>query len=163
MAVPTSRRDLLHRTNANLDHIEQLVASQREGGKDVTAFETTQLVNSFLVTVLQHWDELERDWSQLGRRGLSWPAFTHTQPPQQSMQCLGKIRDALAHGLFAIEGENGEIAALHLWTCPDGKNVDWSATISVKHMREILETFVRFAEGRRLPFRPKKVKGDQCP
>jgi hypothetical protein len=114
------------------------------------------------MTLLQHWDELENDWAHLPQQGVAWPTITTSIPKQAAKECVGKIRDALTHGLFTIEGENGEIAALHLWTCPKRQTVDWHATITVDQMQNILECFVTLAKGKNLPFQPKRQAGDQC-
>lgn len=149
------RKDLLRRTMKNLEFIEAHV------GQD-SVFEITQLVNSFLATVLINWDDLESEWANLSQKGVTWENFEQSdgRSPRDS---IGKIRDALAHGQFVFEENNqGIIQRIHLWTCPDRKTVDWHAVISVKQMRQVLEAFVTLAERRDPPLPSPKRRGDPC-
>lgn len=122
--MPTSRNGIVERTMTNYEFIKQAEASSPSDGQ-VKVYEATQLVNSFLMTLLQNWDELENDWPHLAQADLRWPSIKTSKSNQQARQCIGKIRDALAHGLFVFEeSQSGEIAAMHLWTCADRKTVD---------------------------------------
>jgi hypothetical protein len=132
------------------------------GKKLVAPHEVTQLVNSFLMTLLQNWDESESRWSHLRSGGVQWPKIQSSEPNQQPKRCIGKIHDALAHGCFVFEGDDGdEIKGLSLWTCADrNKGVDWSLTLSVEEMRAMLRCFAVLASEQSLNERRKKVKND---
>lgn len=77
---------------------------------------------------------------------------------------MKKIRDALAHGNISFEADQkNEIAAIHLWTCPLGKDkVDWDCKLDIKQLRNILVEFVGFANDNDLPNRKPMKKGDAC-
>jgi len=157
-----SRNDILERTMANYKFIKQTEASSPPDGP-AKIYEATQLVNSFLMTLLQNWDELEQNWPHFPQAGLRWPSIKTSGSNHQARQCIGKIRDALAHGLFVFEGDQmGKIAAMHLWTCPDGKTVDWHAVISIGEMEQMLKCFVELAGARNLPLPRAKRKGMLC-
>jgi len=160
-----SRKVIIERTMANLDCINAIKTLQATAGKVTAPYDVTQLVNSFLMTLLHNWDELKNGWPQLKQNGVMWPKIQSSKPNQPAQQCVGKIRNALAHGCFVFEGpEDGEIAALHLWICrpPDYKEVEWHAEISVSDMRQMLDCFVQLAEANDLPPRAAKRKGQSC-
>ena len=138
--MPRNNNDILKRIIFNLEYIKK--------NKDVDGpFEVTQLMNSFLMAVIQKWDELKKDW-------------------QGKNRCVDmkKIRDALAHGNISFEADQKkEIAAIHLWTCPLGKDeVDWDYKLDIKQLRNILYEFVDFAKDNDLPNRKPMKKGDVC-
>jgi len=164
MATPTKPSDILDRTIANIDCINAMKTLQGEPGKTIAPFEVTQLLNSFLLTVLQNWDELEAGWCNLPQGNAPWPEVTTSEGKQHPKDIIGKLRDALAHGLFTIEGENGEIDSIHFWTCtpPEYKDVNWHATLSLSVIRSILDGFVHVTSRQNLRFKTKKQKGDKC-
>lgn len=151
-----SRNDVLYRTKSNLTFIQG--KETKEG-----PFAVTQLVNSFLMTLLQNWDEMEIEWPHLRQTGVAWPKVCTSEPSLQARQCIGKIRDALAHGCFAFEGpDDGEIEALHLWTCQDRTTVDWDMTITVEDMEKMLQCFIELANRTALREREPKKLGEPC-
>lgn len=154
-----SRKDILERTMSNLEFIEKAAVSPALN-ESAKVYEITQLVNSFLMTLLQNWDELKADWPYLKQAGLKWPSISTSAPSQQARQCIGEIRNALAHGLFEFEeGQSGDITALHLWTCSDHETVKWHAEISVEDMRQMLNCFVQLAKQKDLQLRRPRQKG----
>jgi hypothetical protein len=158
--IVQTRREVLERTMANFGFIDAAARGATPASPRV--YEVTQLVNSFLMTLLQHWDDIEADWPHLPQAGVTWPRI-ESEPTLQARQCVGKIRDSLAHGLFVFEeNDDGEIAALHMWTCPDQTTVDWHATISIGDMRAMLQCFVELAKRENLPFGHAKRRGDPC-
>jgi hypothetical protein len=160
MAVPTKRSDLLDRTMANLLIIESIAKNGTLPSNQTEAFETTQLVNSFLVTLIQHWDALEKEWHRIPQNDIPWPRIS-TNPNEHPRQYIGKIRDALAHGLFFVDGENGKITSMRFWTCPPrSRVVDWDVELTVLQMRQILVCIIIIAKKQDLPFPSPKKKGD---
>ena len=156
--ITRSRRTLIRRTLANLQFIDD---RQSDDGP----FEITQLVNSFLVILLQNWDDLESNWSHIEHAKLKWPTIQSSRPNQQPWQSIGKIRDAMAHGLFVFEEDDSkEICALHVWTCatPNHETVDWDARITVEAMRQMLECFAMAAQRGVLKPRTARHSGDSC-
>ncbi len=152
----TSRNDLVTRTLENLRYIDD--HKSQDG-----PFEVTQLVNSFLLIVLQNWDDLESDWHHLKHGGVDWPPIQTSEPNMRPQSCINKIRDALAHGCFTFEGDGqGEIRILHLWTCVNGMTVDWDAQITVEQMNQMLKCFAGLAIAKQLRGIDKKKKGDSC-
>ncbi len=51
-----ARKEIIERTMANLDLVDNLKKNQGPGCKAAPPYEVTQLVNSFLMTLLQNWD-----------------------------------------------------------------------------------------------------------
>lgn len=154
--ITRSRRKLIRRTLVDLQFIDD---QQSDDGP----FEITQLVNSFLVILLQNWDDLEPDWPQTPQCGLNWPSIECSNPNQQTRQCIGKVRDALAHGLFVFEEDDQhDIYALHLWTCPDRTTVDWHARITIDAMRQMLTCFADAAQRSTLTPRVARKAGEAC-
>ena len=131
MPQSQSRNEFLKSTMANLAFIDEAFQSKKR------VYDVTQLVNSFLMT----FSALGRTREGLasiaaGWSGVAWPSKI-SPPNQQARECVERYAMRMAHGnLVCQEGQSGEIAALHLWTCKDGKMVDWHATISVKDMRK---------------------------
>lgn len=153
--MTSSRKEIMRRVRFNLDFID----GRKQGDGP---YEVTQLLSSFLMTLHLNWDDLEGKWDQLSQKGIAWPKIEQ-EGLQQPKQAIHKMRNALAHGLIAFEEDsNGEIAAIHLWTCPDRRTVDWSARLTVLDVRQMLDCFVRAAEGTvgDLP-RPRR-KGESC-
>ena len=152
--MPKSRKDIIDRTIENLRCVDERV---------VAPHEVTQLVNSFLMTLLQNWDDLEPTWSNLSQKDIQWPKAACSDPTLQPRDFIGKIRDALAHGCFVFEGhDGGEIERLSLWTCPDRTTVDWDLTITVNDMRQMLKCFASIAARQPLATREAKQKGQPC-
>lgn len=152
---PESRRDFVRRTLFNLKFIENQAA-------DDGPFEVTQLINSFLLVVLQNWDDLEDQWPHL-KKSQEWPQFVSSHEHWQPHQQVGKFRDAFAHGCFTADVDNAaRIGNLRLWTCVDGKTVDWHAIVSVTQMRKMLTCFVVAAEAHLVRGLRGKRLGDPC-
>lgn len=149
-----SRKEIIERTMTNLRCVDERAAAP---------YEVTQLVNSFLMTLLQNWDDLESGWPHLSSEQVKWPKVQSSERNQQPKQCVGKIRDALAHGCFVFRGpDGGDIESMSMWTCPDRQTVDWDMTISVADMRSMLECFASLAAQQPLKEREKKQKGARC-
>ncbi len=158
-----SRKEIIERTMSNLRCVDDIKRGQGDEGKESSPHEVTQLVNSFLVTVLQNWDELESGWPHIRQGTVNWPKIQSSEPDQQARHCIGKIRDALAHGCFVFEGDDGDrIKELSRWTCPDRKTVDWNLTLKVEEMRAMLECFAEVALEQPLKQRKALRKGEAC-
>lgn len=129
--MPLSSKTIVKNTMYNLEFIEENKASDGP-------FEVTQLINSFLMVVLQNLDDLKSDWNSEN------PSIDITN-----------IRHALAHGNISFEpDENKEIKTIHLWTCLKGaKKVKWDCRLDIEKLRDILEKFVKFVEKHNPPLR----------
>ena len=136
--MPLSSKTILKNTIYNLEFIEE-----RKGVSG--PFEVTQLINSFLMVVLQNIDDLKSVWENEN------PSINIT-----------KIRHALAHGNLSFEpGENKEIKAIHLWTSRNRKVVDWDCRLDVEQLRDILIKFVELAKKHNPPLEEPLQKGNQ--
>ena len=82
MPQSQSRNEFLKSTMANLAFIDEAFQSKKR------VYDVTQLVNSFLMTLLQTWDELEKGWPQLPQGGVVWPHFETSPPNQQARECV---------------------------------------------------------------------------
>jgi len=134
--MPLSSKTILHNTMYNLKFIEER--------KDISGgpFEVTQLINSFLMVVLQNLDELKSTWD------CENPSINITN-----------IRHALAHGNIYFEpDENQEIKAIHLWTSRNRKIVDWDYRLEVEQLRVVLKKFVEFAEKHNPPLKEQPLQ-----
>lgn len=152
--ITKSRHEIIKRTMDNLNIISRHNNSNGQ-------YDVTQLINSFLMTILQNWDDLKDKWPHLPKGHIKWPGINsgHLQPHQS----VGKMRDALAHGNFVYEGPEGaDIEYVSMWTCQDKITVDWHMKISVSDMRSMLECFVAIAETCQLEPRVAKVTGQKC-
>lgn len=150
----TDPKVFLSRTVVNLDFAKD--KATKDG-----PYHVTQLVNSFLMTLLFNWDALEGEtWSTLSHNKC-WPHIDSSDSSMATKDCVGKIRDALAHGLVCFEGEK-EIEKIHVWTRPKNTpQVDWHATITVQDMRKMLDCFVEAAKRCPITSRQAKRKGDE--
>lgn len=141
--VPQSREEMIDRTIRNLEFVEHHAEASK-------LFEVTQLLNSFLLAVLYDWDDIEAEWSSRPQHSICWPDIVVSHKNMQVRDCIGKMRDAFAHGLFVVEGDaDGVIEVIHFWTCADKTNrqrVDWDATVTVDAAKEILRCLHQHAK-----------------
>ena len=153
--IPMSRKEVMRRVCFNLGFVDE--RRTLEG-----PFEVTQLLSSFLLTLHLNWDDLDGRWDQLSQKGIGWPKIEQ-EGLQQAKQAIGKMRDALAHGLIAFESDpEGEIDAIHLWTCSRQQTVDWDARLSVEQVRQMLKCFVRASAEHVGDFHTPCRRGEPC-
>jgi hypothetical protein len=153
-------KELLRRTMKNLAAIE--AASDQGAEQNVESYEVTQLVNSFLITVLQNWDEIAPNWA-VAINGAPGPTISTSEGRRPVGECVKRIRDALAHGNMVFEADSKqEIEKVHLWTCSHKQEVDWDAEIEVSEMRKTLIYFVQVAGTLKLTPRTLLRKGAPC-
>ena len=142
-------RDLMRRTIANLKYIE-------EHATDNGPYEVTQLVNSFLGALVHPWEELTKGLDKTKPyppfENWTWPSLTKDKDsdktPKDFTEALRHIRNGLAHGHVEFKpGNNGEIKAIRIWDeDPKAKRRIWGTTLTVEHMRYLLERFIELAE-----------------
>lgn len=143
-----------------MKRVERNLAQIRKSSQAGKAFEVTQLLSSFLLTLLYTWDDLcgsedvkDHTWPTI--KGLDWANPNDT---------LRFMRNALAHGNIAFDGKE-KIELIHFWNCPMGnqpKFVNWEASLTPQDLGDLLSVFCDFANGRDGALAPRKQKGDPC-
>lgn len=151
-------RDLMDRTKANLDFIQQ----EYDGGnRDV--WDVTQLVNSFLAALAHPWESWKQDRAEIPKMSLleaeaqGWPKAEKDDERDEDPKNLGDLlrlmRNALAHGnIRFISDSQNNIGELRLWNEENGYRT-WGTKMDVRTLRLFLDRIVMLAQ--QLPPNPR--------
>jgi AbrB family looped-hinge helix DNA binding protein len=151
-------RDLMDRTKANLDFIQQEYDS---GNRDV--WDVTQLVNSFLAALAHPWESWRQDRAEILSMSLleaeahGWPRLEKDDDRDEDPKNLGELlrlmRNGIAHGnIKFISDHENNIGELRLWNADKGFRT-WGTRMDVATLRRILDRTVTLAQ--RLPPNPR--------